>query len=109
MDALATLGDAVIGLLVVDRLVSSGIHDKGELSALKAQRVNMSVLRRAAEEIGLKDYIRWGHGEERQEIWLSGRVLAEALEALIGAVFLDGGLSASENVLDRLGLLPPAH
>jgi ribonuclease-3 len=68
--------------------------------------VNMSVLRRKAEEIGLCSYVRWGVGEERMHIWTSGRVMAECFEALLGAVYLDGGLQKAEEVLNRLALLP---
>ncbi len=66
----------------------------------------MSILRRAAEEIHMSQYVHWGNGEQRMHIWTSGRVLAECFEALIGAVYLDGGLSSAEQVMDNLGLLP---
>lgn len=106
MDALATLGDAVIELHVLTRLVQEGGCDKGEISVRKMDLVNMSILRRAGEEIHLSEYIRWGKGELRMHIWTSGRVLAECIEALVGAVYLDGGLNAAGKVMDTLGLFP---
>jgi ribonuclease-3 len=106
MDALATLGDAVIELQILTRLVQEGGTDKGEISVRKMDLVNMSVLRQAAEKIHLKEYVSWGNGEMRNHIWTSGRVLAECMEALIGAVFLDGGLDSSGHVMEKVGLFP---
>ena len=106
MDGLATLGDAVIELQILTRLVKGGGYDKGEISVKKMDLVNMSILRQAAEKIHLREYISWGNGEKRNHIWTSGRVLAECTEALVGAVYLDGGLSSSERVMENLGLFP---
>lgn len=107
MDALATLGDAVIDLLVIDNLLQTGITRKGEITLLKVRRVNMSVLRIIAESLDLAPLVFWGKGEEAQQVWLSGRVLAECCEAVIGAVYLDGGLGAARPVLLTLGLISP--
>jgi ribonuclease-3 len=105
MDALATLGDAVIDLLVIDDLLQTGVTRKGEITMLKVRRVNMSVLRSIAESLDLAPLVFWGKGEETQQVWLSGRVLAECCEAVIGAVFLDGGLRAAQQVLVTLELI----
>ncbi|MBT8508506.1 ribonuclease III [Methanomicrobiaceae archaeon CYW5] len=102
MDALATLGDAVIDTVVLESLYAAGIADKGEMSVAKMNMVNMSSLRGLAESIGLSDYVLWGKGERHQHVWTSGRVLAECMEALCGAVYLDGGMDAVRNVLKRL-------
>ncbi|HPP78749.1 ribonuclease III domain-containing protein, partial [Methanospirillum sp.] len=75
LDALATLGDAVIELLILTRLVKGGEHDKGAVSLKKMDLVNMSVLRDAARAIHLEQYVRWGKGEARMHVWTSGRVL----------------------------------
>jgi len=101
MDALATLGDAVIELIVLDTLVHAGITEKGEISRIKMNSVNMSVLRRLAEQIQLHKYVYWGKGELHMQIWTSGRVLAECMEALIGAVYLDGNINGVRNVLEN--------
>ncbi len=105
MDALATLGDAVIDVVVIQSLVAAGGHDKGIITNRKTNCVNMTVLRRLAEQISVEDYVFWGKGEEAQTVWTSGRVLAECMEALIGAVYLDGGMGAAERVLKKLGLV----
>ncbi len=106
MDALATLGDAVIELHILTRLVEQGGSDKGEISVRKMDLVNMSILRRSGEHIHLHEYIHWGNGESRMHIWSSGRVLAECIEALVGAVYLDGGLYEAGQVMENLGLFP---
>lgn len=62
LDALATLGDAVIELIILARLVKGGEHDKGAVSLKKMDLVNMSVLRDAARSIHLEQYVRWGKG-----------------------------------------------
>lgn len=99
MDALATLGDAVIELLVIEDLIEHGAVEKGAITVGKTNRVNMLQLRRRAEGLDLDRYVRWGRGEGAQAIWTSGRVLAECFEALIGAVYLDGGIAASRTAL----------
>ena len=105
MDVLATLGDAVIDTVVLESLYVSGISGKGDISVAKMNMVNMSSLRRLAESIGLADHVLWGKGEAQQHVWTSGRVLAECMEALCGAVYLDGGIDAARNVLKHLSFL----
>lgn len=105
MDALATLGDAAIDLVVLGSLMESGLHDKGELSTAKTDIVNMSRLRKAAEELDLYSYVMWGKGERTQHIWTSGRVMAECYEAVAGAAYLDGGITAVKNILEGSGLI----
>jgi ribonuclease-3 len=105
MDVLATLGDAVIDTIVLESLYVSGISGKGDISVAKMNMVNMSSLRRLAESIGLADHVLWGEGERQQHVWTSGRVLAECMEALCGAVYLDGGIDGARKVLKHLSFL----
>lgn len=105
MDALATLGDAVINVVVVEAEVAEGAHDKGIISNRKMNLVNMTRLRGLAEDLNLEEYVRWGKGEATQAVWTSGRVLAECMEALMGAVYLDGGMLAAAAVLRQLGFM----
>lgn len=106
LDALATLGDGVIDLCVLEKLVSDGYTEKGTISVMKTDLVNMTVLRKKAEDINLQSYVKWGLGEEKLHIWTSGRVLAESFEAIIGAVFIDGGYDSAKSVLIHLDMLP---
>lgn len=103
MDAYATLGDAIIDIVVIARLIENGEHDKGIISTKKSDLVNMTRLRNLAESLGLQNYVIWGKGEKQQHIWTSGRVLAECIEAISGAIFLDGGLAAVNEFLTRSG------
>jgi ribonuclease III len=105
-EALEFLGDAVLGLVVSHHLYSLfPSRPPGHYSALKADLVNQSALARCARELSLGECIRLGHGEELSNGRERDSVLANALEAVIGAVFLDGGLvSAREFVL---GLIAP--
>jgi len=103
MDALAVLGDAAIELAVILEIVDAGWSDKGVITKKKINLVNMLRLRTAAESLDLVQYVRWGKGEEAQEIWQSGRVLAECFEALIGALYLDCGMAAVKTLLISSG------
>ena len=105
MDYLAVLGDAVIEISVIQSIIESGVTEKGEITRRKIDKVNMSVLRKIAEDISLTDYVFWGKGEVTMQIWNSGRVLAECLEALMGAVYLDSGMEKAREVLSRLRLI----
>ncbi len=108
LDALATLGDAVIDVVVISSLLRDGEYDKGIISNKKMNLVNMSELRHLAESISLWEYVRWGRGEKIQHVWTSGRVLAECIEAVCGAVYLDSGVDGVEVVLRTLGLIKKA-
>lgn len=104
MDALAVLGDAVLDLVVIVRLMNEGEYDKGELTRMKIDMVNMTVVRRFAEMLELPRYMKWGKGESRMKIWTSGRVSAECFEALIGAAYLDGGIEAARAILGQVSV-----
>jgi ribonuclease-3 len=90
--------------VVIEHLINSGITEKGKISVTKTNIVNMSVLRKLAEELELKDFVLWGKGEEIQHVWTSGRVLAECMEAFAGAVYLDGGIGSLEEFIKNSGL-----
>lgn len=99
MDSLAVLGDAVLDLVVICEILEEGEYDKGEITRRKIDAVNMTVVRRIAEELGLPSYMRWGKGEVRMQIWTSGKVSAECFEALVGAAYMDGGMDAATQII----------
>lgn len=99
MDALAVLGDAVLDLVIICEIMAEGEYDKGEITRKKIDAVNMTVVRRIAEQLDLPSYMRWGKGELRMQIWTSGRVSAECFEALIGAAYMDGGVEAATTII----------
>lgn len=104
MDAMATLGDAVLDVLILSRLIERGGYDKGLLSTDKMDIVNMTRLRQHAEDLMLENFVRWGKGEAANHVWTSGRVLAECLESLVGAVYLDADLEKVRGFLIAISL-----
>ena len=104
-EGLEFLGDAVLGMVVSHHLYSLfPSSPPGEYSALKAALVNKSTLAKCAREISLGQYLKLGRGEELSDGRDRDSVLANALEAVIGAVYFDRGLEAArEFVLSLLG------
>ncbi|EPR43883.1 Ribonuclease 3 [Desulfovibrio sp. X2] len=94
-ERLEFLGDAVIELVVSDELYRRFPEEReGELTRLRARLVKEQSLAELARGIGLPDYIMLGRGEEAQGGRERDSLLADALEAVIGAVYLDGGFEA---------------
>jgi len=86
------LGDAVLGFCISDMLVQS--HEdftEGQLSKLRASLVNERSLSTVARMIGLGDYLRLGRGEEISGGRTKASILSDTLEAVVAAVYLDGG------------------
>jgi ribonuclease-3 len=102
-ERLEFLGDAVLALVVSDLLMRSfPDRSEGELSKTRAAIVSEAGLARAAELIGLGDWVFLGRGEDQAGGRHKPSILADALEALIGAIYLDGGLSAAHRATERL-------
>jgi len=102
-ERLEFLGDAVLGLVAAERLYRLHPDDpEGELSKRKAFLVSREVLAGRARELGLGEALRLGVGEERTGGREKTSLLADAMEALIGAVYLDGGLAAAREVVEAL-------
>jgi ribonuclease III len=102
-ERLEFLGDAVLNLAVSDLLMRRfPERAEGELSKTRAVIVSESGLAGAAERIALGDWIFLGRGEAQAGGRRKLSILADALEALIGAVYLDGGFSAACQVSERL-------
>ena len=104
-ERLEFLGDAVLSLIMSDYLARQYPElDEGALSKLKAKLVSETPLANAARRLNLGARLRLGRGEERSNGREKTSLLADALEAVIAAVYLDGGLEASRNfTLDVLG------
>lgn len=102
-ERLEFLGDAVLGLVVAESLY--GEHpeaDEGTLSRLRARLVRRETLEEVARELGLGELVRLGSGELRSGGHRRGSILANSLEAVFGAVFLDGGWQATRKVVLKL-------
>lgn len=102
-ERLEFLGDAVLQLCVTELLYKAFSEAReGELSFMRAALVGESALASLAREIELDAALRLGRGEEAQGGRARDSLLGDALEALLGAVFLDGGFEAAQSVLTAL-------
>ncbi len=102
-ERLEFLGDAVLNMAVSALLYQrfSG-SDEGDLTRVRAHLVREESLHRAALGVGLPPVLRLSEGETRGGGAMRPSILADALEALIGAAFLDGGFDAAQQVVRRL-------
>jgi ribonuclease-3 len=99
-ERLEYLGDAVLGLVTADWLYRKHPElPEGELSRLKAQLVSRGTLARHAAALALGEVLRVGVGEERSGGRGKASLLADSLEAVFGAVYLDAGLPAAAKVI----------
>jgi ribonuclease-3 len=93
-ERLEFLGDAVLEMTVSDLLIRRFPESReGELSKIRASLVNAQVLAQKAEALSLGRWLRLGWGEERSGGRQKGSILACAYEAVLGAVYLDGGFA----------------
>ncbi|POM24555.1 Ribonuclease 3 [Actinomadura rubteroloni] len=102
-ERLEFLGDSVLGLVVTDTLFR-GHPDlpEGQLAKLRAAVVNMRALAGVARALGVGAHIRLGRGEEGTGGRDKASILADTLEALIGAVYVDRGLEEAAALVHRL-------
>ncbi len=101
-ESLEFLGDAVLGLVVADALYRRFPEfDEGLKSKIKASVVSTTSLARHAETIRLGEYLLLGRGEEKTGGRFKQALLADAYEALIAAIYLDGGIDAASDFLRR--------
>jgi ribonuclease III len=92
-ERLEFLGDAILGLVVAEFLFAEHPEwREGELTRVRAQLVSRQHLAQVAEAIDLGNYLRLGRGEEKSGLRRKGTVLSNTMEAVLGAIFVDGGL-----------------
>jgi ribonuclease III len=102
-ERLEFLGDAVLGLLVTDTLFRAHPDlPEGQLAKLRSAVVNAKALADVGRELGLGDHLRLGRGEEATGGRDKGSILADTVEAVLGAVYLDRGLTEAEGLVHRL-------
>lgn len=106
------LGDALLGVMVAELLYDAHPNaSEGELSRLRAQLVNGQALAVIARELELGDGLKLGPGELKSGGFRRDSILADAFEALLAAVYLDGGFEACREVVrslfkDRVAAIP---
>jgi len=107
-ERLEFLGDSILGFVVAEELYHSNRYfSEGELTRRRATLVNNSFLAKKAKEIGIGDFLFLGKGETKQNGKKNPTNLANALEALIGAVYLDSDLNTvnefiKNNIFDEI-------
>ena len=101
-ESLEFLGDAVLGFVVADALFHKyPDYTEGQKSKIKASVVSTQSLARHAERLGLGEHLILGRGEEKTGGRFKAALLADAYEALIAAIYLDGGMDPAASFLRR--------
>ena len=102
-ERLEFLGDSILNCVVAAELCGRfGGAREGDLSRLRADLVRQETLHRIAQALSLGECLRLGEGELKSGGYTRPSILADALEALFGAVFLDGGFGAAQETILRL-------
>jgi ribonuclease-3 len=102
-EKLEFLGDSILGFVASEhffRLCPES--SEGALSRLKAQRVSAAHLFKVSAQLGVGEYLQLGRGEDQSGGRHKSAILANALEALIAAIFLDGGFAPSRSFVEEL-------
>src|SRR5271156_1292432 len=101
-ERLEYLGDAVLELLVSEELFNKfPDQPEGQLTVLRAALVNFQILARVAETIGLQDFILMSRGERKDTGRAREVILANAIEAVIGAIYLDQGIEKIRAIVKK--------
>lgn len=106
-ERLEFLGDAVLGWVIAD--IAYNHHQdlpEGKLTDLRKSVVNATALAEVATGIGLGDFVLLGKGEAAAGGRAKPSILSDAMEAVIGAVYLDGGVTAAQQLIERLFATP---
>lgn len=112
-ERLEFLGDGALNFIIATQLyLKFPKLAEGDLSRLRAQLVKEATLSEIAQSLNLGDALRLGEGELKSAGWRRPSILADALEAIIGAIYLDGGFAAAEKFVlglyaDRLQNIDP--
>ena len=105
-ERLEFLGDSVLGMLVAEYLYRNfPDRPEGELTRMRADMVCEQTLAAAANKIGIGEHLLLGHGEERFGGRNRNSILADAMESVIAACFLDGGIQAALKVVQQFILV----
>ena len=98
-ERLEFLGDSVLSVVVANYLFHHSTRPEGELSRMRASLVSEDALFQFAQEINLGEYLRLGRGEERCGGRTRPSVVSDAFEAVIAALYLDGGMEVAKSFI----------
>ena len=102
-ERLEFLGDAVLDFVISEAVYNARPEaSEGDLSKLRSSLVKDATLAQIASDIGLGEYLVLGSGERKTGGHRRESILADALEAVFGAVFLDSGFPAAKKIIDRV-------
>ncbi len=102
-ESLEFVGDSVLGLIIAEKLfLNNPRSGEGDLTLMKHHLVSTGTLARIGELLKLGEYLRMGKGEEKTGGRQKQALLANTLEAVIGAIFFDGGYSAARVFVGRI-------
>ncbi|MEQ1487017.1 MAG: ribonuclease III [Methylotenera sp.] len=102
-ERLEYLGDGALNFIIANQLYQRFSNlDEGDLSRLRAQLVKEATISEIAFSLEIGDALKLGEGELKSAGWRRPSILADALEAIIGATYLDGGFSAAEALVLNL-------
>lgn len=102
-ERLEFLGDGVLNCVIADELYRGfGALKEGDLSRLRAHLVRQESLHLVAQNLGLGDFLQLGEGEIKSGGFNRPSILADTLEALVGAAFLDGGFEGAQQLIRHL-------
>ncbi|MCK5413688.1 MAG: ribonuclease III [Candidatus Pacebacteria bacterium] len=100
-ERLEFLGDAVLELVTTEFLYNTFSNPEGELTNYRAALVNRKMLAKISVEIGLEDYLLMSKGESKDTGRARQYIIANALEAVIGAIYLDQGYDQSKKFIEK--------
>ena len=102
-ERLEYLGDAVLELVITEELYNKYPNKpEGELTSIRAAVVNTGSISRAADEIGLGDFLLLSKGEAKDLGRARGYILANTFESVVGALYLDQGYDAAKKFIDQM-------
>ena len=108
------LGDAVLELIITDFLEKKFNDSEGKLTAMRASLVNTKSLAIIAKDLKIKDNIYLGKGEKKEKKRITQTILANTIESIIGAIYLDQGITYAnqfilKNIIPRLDEIIKSH
>ena len=112
-ERLEFLGDSILNFIIAESLFKEfNLLPEGDLSRLRSQLVKSATLSEIGIDLNLGDYLILGEGELKSSGWRRPSILADSVEAIIGAVFIDGGISAANDLIlswfkDRIYAINP--